>query len=130
MFLRRKAVLERGLPHIVAVNDHGDVLGYAYAGPYRPRIAYRFTVENSIYIDERFRGQGIGKLLLAELIEACEQLDLREMVAVIGDSANVASIRLHEQAGFRHIGTLTGVGRKFDRWLDTVLMQRPLGPRA
>ncbi|HZT30614.1 MAG TPA: GNAT family N-acetyltransferase [Bryobacteraceae bacterium] len=124
---RRRAELERrGLPYLVAESD-GLVAGYAYAGVYRPRVAYRFTVENSIYVHPGHQGQGIGRVLLPALIEACEQRGLRQMVAVIGDRNNLASIRLHERFGFRHVGVLENVGFKFGRWLDTVLMQRALG---
>jgi L-amino acid N-acyltransferase YncA len=104
-------------------------LGYAYASAYRPRPAYAATVENSVYIHRDSVGQGIGKALLTKLIEECEALGLREMVAVIGDSSNVASQRLHTSLGFVMVGTLRNVGFKFGKWLDTVLMQRPLGPR-
>ena len=122
---RRAAVLERGLPYLVAEID-GAVAGYAYAGAYRPRPAYRFTVENSVYVHPDLQGRGIGRTLLGALIEACTLVECRQMIAVIGDSANAASIRLHEHFGFRHVGVLRAVGFKFDRWLDTVLMQREL----
>jgi phosphinothricin acetyltransferase len=123
---RRAAVLERGLPYLVAEID-GAITGYAYAGAYRPRPAYRFTVENSVYVHPDLCGRGIGRALMAPLIQGCEQAGARQMIAVIGDSANTASIRLHENFGFRHVGVLHAVGYKFDRWLDTVLMQRELG---
>lgn len=118
-------ITRRDLPYLTAEID-GAVRGYAYAGPYRPRPAYRFTVEDSIYIDHDFHRRGIGNALLAALIEACRERPVRQIVAIIGDSANHASIRLHEQHGFRHVGTLENVGRKFDCWLDTVLMQLSL----
>lgn len=118
--------LERGFPYVVAERD-GEVIGYAYAGPYRHRSAYRYTVENSVYIRSDCIGQGIGRLLLRSLITECEQRGFRQMVAVIGDSANHASIRLHESLGFRWVGVLRSVGFKFGRWIDTVLMQRELG---
>jgi phosphinothricin acetyltransferase len=105
----------------------GRIAGYAYAGPYRPRSAYRFTVENSIYLDPSFAGRGIGRRLLERLIADCERLGMRQMVAVIGDSDNVASIALHHALGFRQVGVLTKVGFKFGRWVDSVLMQRELG---
>ena len=124
---RRSAVIERGLPWLVAESD-GVVVGYAYAGPYRPRAAYRFTVEDSIYIHPDHAGQGIGTRLLPRLIAECQNVGCREMIAVIGDSDNHASVRLHEKFGFRLVGVLEGVGFKFDRWLDTVLMQRRLAP--
>ena len=126
---RRQAVIEAGLPWLTAERD-GLVLGYAYAGPFRPRPAYRFCVENSIYVDARARGQGIGAWLLAELMARCEAWGARQMVAVIGDSANAASINLHSRMGFRHAGRVDHVGWKFSRWLDVVFMQRTLGPGA
>lgn len=126
MLRRRNEVVSRGLPYLVA-EEEAHVVGYAYAGPYRPRPAYRFSVENSVYIDPVCRGRGLGKLLLSELIRQCEAGGWRQMIAVIGDSGNIASIRLHEALGFQHIGMLRSVGWKFGRWLDTVLMQRALG---
>jgi phosphinothricin acetyltransferase len=124
---RWREVAEKGYPHIVAVGDAG-VLGFAYAGPYRPRPAYRFMVEDSIYIDPPHQRAGIGRALLAELIARCEQIGFRQMVAVIGDgTGHPASVGLHRALGFRHIGTIEASGFKFGRWLDTVLMQRPLG---
>jgi L-amino acid N-acyltransferase YncA len=123
---RRSEIEQAGLPFLVAAS--GDrILGYAYAGPYRPRPAYRYTVEDSIYIDPAEIGRGLGKLLMPELIVACEKAGARQLIAVIGDSENVASVRLHERFGFRHAGVFRAVGFKFDRWLDTVLMQRQLG---
>lgn len=129
MRIRFAAIRDKGYPYLVAEVD-GEVVGYAYAGPYRPRPAYAGTVENSVYVRHDQAGRGIGRLLLERLIGACEERGYREMVAVIGDSANEASIRLHAGQGFAMVGTLRGVGRKFGQWLDTVLMQRPLGPRA
>ncbi|WP_328703030.1 GNAT family N-acetyltransferase [Arenibaculum pallidiluteum] len=126
MASRRDAVLARGMPYLVAERD-GATVGYAYAGPYRTRPAYRFTVENSVYVAPGFVGQGIGRVLLARLIAECEARGLRQMVAVIGDSANAASIGLHQALGFRQAGLLPAVGFKFGRWVDSVLMQRPLG---
>lgn len=123
---RRAAVLDLGLPYLVAEKD-GKILGYAYAGLYRTRPAYRYSVENSIYIDHETRGQGVGKALLLPLIDLCTAAGRRQMIAVIGDSAHVASIRLHESCGFEMIGTIRSVGFKFGRWLDSVLMQRALG---
>ena len=124
---RRTLIIEAGLPYLVAERE-GSVVGFAYAGPYRVRPAYRFTVENSIYLDPAARGQGIGTLLLTRLIEDCERAGKRQMVAIVGDSANLASIRLHTRLGFREVGVLLSVGRKFDRWLDTVILQRDLVP--
>ena len=123
---RRADVLGRGLPYLVAEIDD-EVVGYAYASPYRARSAYRFSLENSVYVDHRRHRNGIGRTLLAALIARCESGDWRQMIAVIGDSANVSSIALHERLGFRMVGTLRAVGFKFGRWLDTVLMQRELG---
>lgn len=125
---RRDAVLALGLPHLVAEVD-SRVLGYAFASSFRTRPAYRFTIEDSVYVDQRSARRGIGRALMTELISRCEHGPWRQMVAVIGDSANAASIRLHEALGFAHSGTLTDVGYKFDRWIDVVLMQRPLNAR-
>jgi len=124
---RRAAVLELGLPHLVAERD-GDILGYAYAGRWRPRPAYEFSVEDSIYIDKDAVGRGVGRALLPVLVEQCTALGKRQMVAVIGDSAQTPSIRLHASCGFEMIGTIKSIGFKFGRWLDSVLMQRALGP--
>lgn len=129
MTRRWKDIVACGLPYLVAVR--GDLtVGYAYAGPYRPRPAYRFTVEDSIYVRADCAGQGIGRMLLDALIVACEHADMRQMIAVIGDSENAPSIRLHAAAGFTHTGLLSSVGWKLGRWLDVVLMQRALGPGA
>ncbi len=126
MTRRRAHVIELGLPHLVAVRE-GRVLGYAYAGNWRPRPAYKYSVEDSIYIDKDAVGQGIGRALLPVLIEQCTALGKRQMVAVIGDSAQTASIRLHASCGFEMVGTIKSIGFKFGRWLDSVLMQRALG---
>ena len=126
MAKRREAILTAGLPYLVAELDH-RIAGYAYAGAYRPRPAYRYTVEDSVYIAAWARRGGVGLALLTELIGYCETGPWRQMVAVIGDSAHAASIKLHEQAGFRHIGIIQSVGFKHGRWLDSVLMQRALG---
>ncbi len=123
---RRNEILGKGLPYLVAERD-GVLLGYAYAGTYRPRAAYRDTVENSIYLRPDAMGQGVGKRLLAALVAACDALDLRQMIAVVGDSGNHASIRLHQACGFRLVGVLQAVGYKHGRWLDSVLLQRCLG---
>ncbi|SHI38465.1 phosphinothricin acetyltransferase [Roseomonas rosea] len=125
---RRDAVLAGGYPHLVAVDEDGALLGYAYASAYRPRPAYRHTVENSVYVAPGGTQSGIGRALLEALIARCEAADFRLMVAVIGDSANAPSIRLHEKLGFRHAGVIPSIGFKHERWLDTVLMTRPLGP--
>jgi L-amino acid N-acyltransferase YncA len=124
---RRFAVLRAGgFPYLVAVRDNA-VAGYAYAGPYHQRAAYRSTVEDSIYVAQACRGGGIGRLLLAALITECERMDCRTMVAVIADSGSPASIALHASLGFTPVGTLSGVGYKHGRWLDVTLMQRALG---
>lgn len=124
--LRRADYLERKLPYLVAELD-GRVVGYAYVAPFRPRTAYRFTVENSIYVDPAAARRGIGRRLLAELIRQCTALGFRQMLAVIGDSQNASSIKLHEALGFRLAGRLASVGRKRGRWLDCVMMQLTLG---
>ena len=125
MARRRGAFLDRGLPYLVAELD-GKVLGYAYAGPFRLRAAYRYTVEDSIYVAPDAAGKGVGKALLKALIEACEALGLRQMCAVIGDSGNAASIGVHASLGFEHKGVFPAMGYKFDRWVDLVWMQRSL----
>jgi len=113
------------LPYLVA-EVSGRVTGYAYASHYRSRPAYRFTVEDSVYVHPDFRGLGLGRMLLSRLIELCNAGGYRQMIAIIGESNNTASIRLHETLGFRRAGVLESVGRKFGRWIDTVLMQRAL----
>jgi len=126
MSARRSTILTLGLPYLVAKQDK-KILGYAYAGLYRPRPGYKFTIEDSVYISPEHLGQGLGQALLTALIETCEQGPWRQMIAVIGDTANTASMRLHERFGFRTIGTLYSVGWKFNRWVDSILMQRALG---
>lgn len=126
MARRREDVLSKGLPWLVAEQGDG-VLGYAYANHFRPRPAYRFSVEDSIYLHPDAQGRGIGRLLLAELLARCQAAGARQMLAVIGDSANHASTALHAALGFAPSGVLSAVGWKFGRWLDVVLMQRPLG---
>lgn len=126
---RRDAILGHGLPYLVAERG-GRVVGYCYAGPFRPRSSYRFTLEDSIYIDAAELGRGIGRALLTPLIARCGELGYRQMVAVIGGSETIASIRLHAALGFAHTGLLPAVGLKFGRWIDIVLMQRALGSGA
>jgi len=126
MTARFAAVQALGLPRLVAEID-GAVVGYAYAGPFRTRQAYRYMVEDSIYVAEAFRGRGVGKALLEALLGACEALGMRQMVAVIGDSANAGSIALHAAAGFEHVGIFHAAGWKFDAWRDVVFMQKALG---
>ena len=119
-------VVQTGLPYLVAEVD-GRIVGYAYANQFRPRAAYRSTVEDSVYVAADAIGGGIGQALLNELIERCTALGLRQMLAVIGDSQNAASIGAHRACGFSYVGVMTSVGRKFDRWVDVVVMQRSLG---
>ncbi|HZZ90828.1 MAG TPA: GNAT family N-acetyltransferase [Caulobacteraceae bacterium] len=126
MAARVAAVLARGLPYLVA-EDAGQILGFAYAAPFRLRAAYRYTAEDSVYIHPGHLGRGVGKRLVAEVIAACEQLGLRQLVAVIGDSANAGSIGLHRSLGFDHTGVSRGFGFKHGRWVDVVWMQKALG---
>jgi phosphinothricin acetyltransferase len=129
MARRRLALVEAGFPYLVA-EEGGRVLGYAYAGPYRPRPAYRSTVEDSVYVVPGAQGRGVGRALLSGLIEACEAMDFRLMVAVIGDAESRNSIGLHTAEGFTRVGAIEAVGFKHGRWLASVLMQRVLGPGA
>ena len=123
---RHQDVTGRSLPWLVAELG-GAVAGYGYCAPYRARSAYRYALEDSVYVRPDLHGKGVGRAVLAELITRCEALGYRQIVAVIGDSANAASIKLHAAAGFLRVGTLRSVGFKFNRWVDSVLMQRPLG---
>ena len=127
MLARWRHLVDHGFPYLVAEWE-GRFAGYAYAGPYRNRIGYQWTVENAIYIDPALQGRGVGRALLQALVDACEAQGFRQMVAVIGDGSNAASVRLHERMGFSTVGIVRGLGRKHGRWLDTVQMQRPLGP--
>jgi L-amino acid N-acyltransferase YncA len=129
MTRRMQTLLGGGYPYVAAEID-GGLAGYAYAGPYRPRPAYRYSVEDSIYIDPSAQRKGVGRALLENLIEECTRRGFRQMIAVIGDSAHTPSIELHRALGFRMIGNIENVGYKFGRWLDSVLMQRALGPGA
>ena len=126
MTRRFRALTDGGFPYFVAELE-GEVVGYAYAGEYRPRPAYRFTVENSVYLNPAIHRRGIGLRLMQRLIAECEARGYRQMIAVIGDSANAGSIGVHTKCGFEMIGTHRNVGLKFGRWLDTVMMQRALG---
>lgn len=126
MTRRQAALLNNGYPYLTAEIE-GLVAGYAYAGPYRSRPAYKWSVEDSIYVAPQMHRKGIGGLLLRRLVAESEQRGFRQMIAVIGDSAQIGSIAVHERAGFSHIGTLRSVGFKHGKWLDTVLMQRALG---
>jgi L-amino acid N-acyltransferase YncA len=126
MTRRFEILMDGGFPYLVAALE-GRVVGYAYAGAYRPRPAYRFTVENSVYLQPATHRRGIGLQLLQRLITESEQRGYRQMIAVVGDSANAGSIGVHTKCGFQMIGTHPNVGFKFGRWLDTVMMQRALG---
>lgn len=123
---RMQTLLDQGYPYFVATIG-GQVVGYSYASSYRPRPGYRFTVEDSVYVDSAYQRRGIARQLLTTVIEACTAHNFRQMIAVIGDSANLASIELHRSLGFVQVGLLPTIGFKFDRWLDGVLMQRALG---
>jgi len=122
---RRRAVQDMGLPYLVA-EDAGRVLGFAYAGPFRPRAAYRYTLEDSVYVAPDAKGKGVGRAVLSAVIAACEALGVRQLMAVIGDSANAGSIGLHLSLGFERTGIGTSVGFKHGRWVDIVHMQKPL----
>jgi L-amino acid N-acyltransferase YncA len=130
MCKRFDALVTAGFPYLVACAEDGRTVGYAYAGPYRARIAYRHTIEDSVYIDPAFHRRGLGRALLDRLVTESEARGFRQMVAVIGDSAQIPSIALHRAGGFRMVGTFAAVGFKFGRWLDTVMMQRALGEGA
>lgn len=129
MTRRWQALVSRGFPYVVAEYD-GAFAGYAYASSYRARDGYRWTVEDTVYVVPELHGRGIGRSLLARLIADCEALGFRQMVGVIGDRSNSASVALHERLGFRTVGVFPGLGRKHGRWLDTVQMQRGLGAGA
>ncbi len=129
MAQRRADVLDNGLPYLV-LEEKGVVCGYAYANQFRPRPAYRFCLEDSVYLAADKAGRGFGRLLLTELLARCEAAGARQMLAVIGDSQNGGSIGVHRALGFAHSGTIHAAGWKFERWLDVVVMQRHLGPGA
>jgi phosphinothricin acetyltransferase len=122
---RRRALQDQGLPYLVA-EDAGVVLGFAYAGPFRPRAAYRYTLEDSVYVAPEAKGQGVGRTVLSAVIAACEALGVRQLMAVIGDSGNEGSIGLHRSLGFEQTGVGKSVGFKHGRWVDIVHMQKPL----
>jgi phosphinothricin acetyltransferase len=126
MLARRRSSVDLGLPYLVAEADR-EILGFAYAALYRARPAYRFTIEDAVYVADGLSGQGTGSALLGEMIAACERGPWRQMIAIVGDSANSGSIALHRRFGFALAGTLRAVGYKFDRWVDTPIMQRALG---
>lgn len=127
MGARMAKVQDGGCAWLVAEDEAGRVLGFGYFAPFRPRSAYRFTAEDSVYVRDDIRGQGVGKALVAELLVRAEAKGIRQMVAVIGDSENVGSIGLHVSLGFRQVGVLKAVGMKFGRWVDVVQMQKALG---
>lgn len=128
MAARMHAILQAGYPYRVAVDTDAAVVGYAYAGAYRPRPAYRWTVEDTVYVHPDHHGRGIGRQLLTDLIERCTERGFRRMIAVIGGDAAEPSVRLHQAMGFAVCGTIPKLGFKHGRWLDSVLMQRGLGP--
>ena len=123
---RYEAIADGGFPYVVATQNE-RVVGYAYASPYRTRPGYRYCLEDSVYVDAAFTGRGIGRRLLEVLVAACEPIGCRQLVAVIGDSANRASIAVHEACGFTRVGTFRSIGFKHGRWVDSVLMQRAIG---
>ena len=127
MTARRADVLSRNLPYLVAEGDDGRILGFSYANWFKPRPAYRFSAEDSIYVADSARGQGVGRLLLQALCDQAQAAGVRKLLAVIGDSANAGSIGVHRAAGFSEIGVMRSMGWKFDRWLDIVLMEKTLG---
>jgi L-amino acid N-acyltransferase YncA len=122
---RRRAVQDKGLPYLVAELD-GQVVGFAYAGPFRPRAAYRYTLEDSVYVSPDAKGKGVGRAVLTAVIAACEALGIRQLMAVIGDTGNLGSIGLHRSLGFEQTGVGKSVGFKHGRWVDIVHMQKPL----
>ncbi len=126
MTARREDVLSKGLPYLV-LEDKGQVMGFAYCNWFKPRPAYRFSAEDSIYLAPQAAGQGWGRMLLAELCQAAEKVGIRKLIAVIGDSANAGSIGVHTALGFQNVGVVSGCGWKFDRWLDIVMMEKALG---
>ena len=126
MAARRADVLSKGLPYLVA-EDAGDVLGFAYCNWFKPRPAYRYSAEDSIYLAPSTLGRGLGKLLLVELMAQAERCGVRKLIAVIGDSANLGSVGVHKACGFQHVGLLADCGWKFNRWLDVVMMDRTIG---
>ena len=129
MLARRRKVLDAGLPYLVAEVPEG-IVGYAYAGPYHARAAYRYTIEDSVYVASGVEGRGVGSALLGDLIARCEAGPWRQMIAVVGDGANAGSVALHRRFGFEPVGVLKAVGYKFGRWVDVPLLQRSLGPGA
>ncbi|MFZ3221361.1 MAG: N-acetyltransferase family protein [Rhodoferax sp.] len=127
MASRRADVLSKGLPYLVVEDASGGVIGFAYCNWFKPRPAYRYSAEDSIYLAPQAHGRGLGRLLLEELMAQAERAGVRKLIAVIGDSSNLGSIGVHRACGFTHVGVLANCGWKFDRWLDVVLMDRTLG---
>ncbi|MEJ5152273.1 GNAT family N-acetyltransferase [Comamonas sp. MYb396] len=127
MTRRRDEVLSRQLPYLVAEDDDGQILGYAYANWFKARPAYRFSAEDSIYVADGQHGRGLGRLLMNALIAHCEAAGVRKLIAVIGDSNNLGSVGVHRAAGFTQVGVMRSVGWKFGRWLDIVMMEKTLG---
>ncbi len=127
MAQRRHNIVQAGYPYLVAAQEE-KIIGYAYAGPYRTRPAYKNTLENSVYVSSTARRNGVGKMLLTELITLCEQGSWRTIIAIIGDTNNTGSIELHKSLGFRHVGTIEAAGFKLNRWVDSVIMQKMLAP--
>ena len=127
MAARLAGIVARGLPYLVATDDDGIVLGYAYANTFRLRAAYRYTVENSVYVAPGHIGRGVGRRLMEAVLDRCEAMGLRQVIAIIGDSGNAASIGLHRSLGFEHLGVMPGLGWKHGRWVDIVWMQKALG---
>ena len=126
MTARREDVLSKGLPYLVLENE-GQVVGFAYCNWFKPRPAYRFSAEDSIYLAADTAGKGWGRMLLAELCQAAEKAGIRKLIAVIGDSGNAGSIGVHTSVGFKHVGIVSACGWKFERWLDIVMMEKALG---
>jgi L-amino acid N-acyltransferase YncA len=126
MTARREDVLSKGLPYLVLENEN-QVVGFAYCNWFKPRPAYRFSAEDSIYLAADTAGKGWGRMLLAELCQAAEKAGIRKLIAVIGDSGNAGSIGVHTSLGFQHVGIVSGCGWKFERWLDIVMMEKALG---
>jgi len=125
MAKRRENIVRGGYPYLVATQED-NIIGYAYAGPYRTRPAYQHTIENSVYVSPDARGKGVGRVLLTELIDLCTQGPWRTVIAIIGDTNNIGSIALHSSLGFRHVGTIEAAGFKLGRWVDSVIMQKML----
>ena len=130
MLLRMRNIVDAGFPYIVGLAENGSLLGYAYASSYRSRPAYRWSCENSVYVDEKARGLGVGKKLMEVIIARCDALGFRQMISVIGGSDHLPSIGLHETLGFQHVGKLPATGFKHGKWLDSILMQLALGEGA